>query len=597
MPQVTRYAAALGVVVFGVWATAPALEDAGRRHDDLAFLAGGEGAAVEVPAVMAPEGPGTLVVDLEDGSAARQLDEVGRRLGVTLSWVHPESADEGLAMADVPDLAAALATLEGIPGVEAAEPIVEMQLAVTDVLEASPGGVLSGWPDDPMRPQQWHLDRAGAVAGWELTPRGEGVVVAVIDTGVAPVEDLEGARLMEGISFVPGVSSWHDDNGHGTHVAGTIAQTTHNGLGAAGMAPSAVILPIKALSASGGGSSAAIAAGIDYAVDQGADVINLSVGGPVYSSVIHVAAAKAREAGVVVVAAAGNDGRSVVSWPGALREVIGVSSFGPDGSLAWYSNRGLGVDISAPGGDTRVKNGGVLQNTITRGGGDTYRWLQGTSMAAPHVSGAAAALLSTGFLSPLDVERLLLAGADGKVWEPRYGWGRLDVGASLELLGGTDGGRRFVVGALFAGLLSGLAGASTGFRVVATAAGGFVAGGGFFLAGLGGGVFWGLLTRGLLSWPVVLFGPWWGQLPIWVSAAIPFAVVVLLGPFRATRPIALGVSAGVAAHLVVGIFSGAFAPWWIPSGWAAMWLGANALVALLAGLAVAGVERSEGGRA
>src|SRR5690606_26728751 len=118
----------------------------------------------------------------------------------------------------------------------------------------------------------------------------------------------------------------------------------------------------------GFGSSSWIAAGIDYAADNGADVINLSLGGA-YSGVIHNAIKKAQKKGVIVVAAAGNSGKKGVSYPGALEETIGVSATGPDGTLAFYSSYGKGVDIAAPGGDKRVAGGGVLQDTIDGRGG------------------------------------------------------------------------------------------------------------------------------------------------------------------------------------------------------------------------------------
>ena len=185
--------------------------------------------------------------------------------------------------------------------------------------------------------RQWNLKAMGAPAAWKRTKQGDGIIVAVVDTGVTKVEDLQGTKVLEGSSFVPGVKKALDDQGHGTHVAGTIAQTTHNGKGVAGVAPKATILPIKVLSGSGSGASPWIASGIDQAVDDGAKVINLSLGGG-YSLIIHNAVKKARKKGVIVVAAAGNSGRQGVGYPGGLKETIGVSALGPDGELAPYSS-------------------------------------------------------------------------------------------------------------------------------------------------------------------------------------------------------------------------------------------------------------------
>ncbi|MFN9944852.1 MAG: S8 family serine peptidase, partial [bacterium] len=126
-----------------------------------------------------------------------------------------------------------------------------------------------GYPDDPAWPRQWHLAQVGAPSGWR-SGGGAGITVAVIDTGLRRVPDLDGARVLPGASFVAGEPDVTDLNGHGTHVAGTLAQVTHNGQGAAGMSPSITLLPLKALSGAGQGQSAWIAAAIDEAADQGA---------------------------------------------------------------------------------------------------------------------------------------------------------------------------------------------------------------------------------------------------------------------------------------------------------------------------------------
>ncbi|MEO0603825.1 MAG: S8 family serine peptidase, partial [Myxococcota bacterium] len=166
---------------------------------------------------------GRVVVDLVDGSSEHDLERIERLLGAELDWTHPESVDEALAEGWVDDVDRAVRMLEGNPLVEVAEP--EIVLRATN------------YPNDPMYDRQWHLKAMGAPEGWASTARGEGVVVAVVDTGVARVEDLEGTEMLKGESFVPGTRSSTDDQGHGTHVAGTIAQTTNNGKGVAGVAP------------------------------------------------------------------------------------------------------------------------------------------------------------------------------------------------------------------------------------------------------------------------------------------------------------------------------------------------------------------------
>ena len=353
----------------------------------VAWFATGSGPARQLPAVpAAPAGShvaGTIVVDLQDGASEADLQAVEQAIGADLDWAHPLAVDEALAVGHVSDVAAALDVLSRLPGVEAAEPEMTFELGPEAMSVPDVAVPHAGFPNDPMYGKQWNLPAMGAPEGWRDTPQGKGVVVAVIDTGVTQVEDLKQTRVLKGATFVPDTKSAADDQGHGTHVAGTIAQSTNNGKGVAGVAPGATILPVKVLSAQGFGRSPWIAAGIDYAVDEGADVINLSLGGS-YSPVIHNAIKKARNKGVIVVAAAGNSGRKGVGWPGALEETIGVSALGPDGSLAPYSSWGKGVDIAAPGGDTRKVDGGILQDTVGPGGkGHRYAAFQGTSMATP----------------------------------------------------------------------------------------------------------------------------------------------------------------------------------------------------------------------
>jgi serine protease len=274
--------------------------------------------------------------------------------------------------------------------------------------------------------------------------QGEGVVVAVVDTGVTPVEDLGGTELVPGWNFVDNSADTRDDHGHGTHVAGTIAQTTHNGVGVAGVAYRAKIMPIKVLSAGGSGSVAGIAEGIQWATDHGARVINMSLGGPFYSQVLAKAVRYAHERGVVVVCAAGNDGRGKVSYPAANAGALAVAATQFDETTTFYSNWGKEISVAAPGGNTRVdQNGdgvpdGVLQNTVTPGNIDKQDYLlfMGTSMASPHVAGVAALLVSAGVRDPHVVKTLLEQTAHrptayrGKR-DPHYGAGIVDASAAL----------------------------------------------------------------------------------------------------------------------------------------------------------------------
>lgn len=561
-----RILAALGATVGAMFAFGPS---AVERH------------LPEPEAHAVSSSPGVLVVDLVDGASEADLKTVSSLLGHDLDWVHPLSVDEALAQGWVDDLASAVARLDGHPLVEVVEPEMRIETFGT------------GFPNDPMYEKQWNMRAMGADVGWSTTSRGKGVTVAVIDTGVAKVEDLEGTKVLEGASFVPGTKSATDDQGHGTHVAGTIAQTTNNGKGVAGIAPEATILPVKVLSKWGFGSSAWIAAGIDYAVDEGADVINLSLGGG-YSAVIHNAVKKARDKGVIVVAAAGNSGKRGVSYPGGLKETIGVSATGPDGNLAFYSSYGKGVDIAAPGGDKRVAGGGILQDTIDGRGGHHYAEFQGTSMATPHVVGAAAVMLSKGV--PADaVERILLDTARGSGWDEKFGHGHLDLKAALSGVTETHGMTRFLLGGLMALLVAQLASTRRRFQVASAGFAAVSAGGLFFLSSLPlpAWKIFDLLSRGVLDWPAVLLGPDWMHFPLWLSALVPLGIAFSAGAFRETRPLALGVTVGVATHMFHGAATGTLDPWWLGAFFGPAWLGLNATICLLLGMGLAGAEKLE----
>jgi serine protease len=529
--------------------------------------------------VLVPDAAGRLVVDLVDGASEHDLAEIERMIGADLDWTHPLSVDEALAEGDVLDMDDAVALLAGHPLVEVAEPALEMEAF--------------GYPNDPMYSKQWHLRAMGAPAGWEHTPKGRKVIVAVIDTGVTQVEDLEGTKVLDGASFVPTAKTARDDNGHGTHVAGTIAQTTNNGKGCAGVAPEATILPVKVLSSWGSGMSSWIAAGIDYAVDEGADVINLSLGGR-YSLIIHNAVRKARAKGVIVVAAAGNSGRRGVSYPGGLRETIGVSATGPGGALAPYSSYGKGVDIAGPGGDKRKPDGGVWQDTIDKKGGHVYAEYQGTSMATPHVAGAAAILLSTGACDASCTERMLLRSAKGDGWDEKMGHGQLDLAAALGTVDGKHGGIRFFLGALIALVIAHLAGGGLGFRTWSALFGGAAAGGLFFLGAvpfLPDSLLIELLSTGVLSWPGVILGPSWTSFPLWCSALVPAVAGFTLGAFRPTRPLAIGLACGIGAHLFHGAATGSLEPWWMPVSFGMAWLAFHGTASMLIALGLAGAEK------
>lgn len=531
--------------------------------------------------------PGRLVVDLLDYPTVANLNSLSAITGYQLNWVHPESHDEGLTYVDTNNMQETYNLLANHPLVEMVEPSMRMY--------AMGFGINNSYPDDPLYPKQWHLDAMGAPYGWRHTPAGKDVVVAVADTGVTVVRDLQDTKVLAGESFVDDAPV--DRQGHGTHVSGSVAQSTNNGVGTAGVAPAATILPVKVLTDAGYGTTEGIAAGIDWAVDNGAQVINLSLGGP-YSKVIHKAIKQADEAGVIVVAACGNSRASSCDYPGGLKETIGVSATGPEGKLSFYSSYGKGVDIAAPGGDQSKKygqEGGVLQATIDGG----YDYYQGTSMATPHVAGAAAVLLSTG-LTPEQVKDILLSSAREDD-QTKFGAGHLDLEAAIKSSPANPIGAAhqhaglFVVAGLLALVISVWSETSRQFMVKTAVASAILGGGLWFVAEIPffTGVIANLIATPLLEWPNVLLWPGAAGFPLWASCALPMLFGFVAGMNQYTRPIAAGLCFGFAANLIWAAVGGTLAIWAIPTAFSTLWLTVHGLSCVFMGLALAGAQTLE----
>jgi len=475
------------------------------------------------------------------------------------------------------DAQALLSALRADPLVEAAEP---------DLVYEAFGPFK---PNDPKYKYQWHLQQIHMPDAW-ATSAGEGVIVAVIDTGVARVPDLAQTEFAPGYNFVDKSADATDDHGHGTHVAGTIAQSTNNGLGVAGIAFRAHIMPLKVLSARGSGSVGDIADAVRWAADHGAKVINMSLGGRVASRVLGNAVRYAHDHGVVVVCAAGNDGRGQVSYPAAYPGAIAVAATQFDETTTFYSNWGKEIDLAAPGGNTRVdQNGdgfpdGVLQNTIDpRTGKDDYLWFMGTSMASPHVAGVAALVVSQGVTQPDAVERVLKSSARlpaGKQADVHYGAGIVDASAALSAVGSRHGA--YELG------LAGLLGLALLMRLRGRGVLGIRPGLGLLTAALVGssGLFFlpraGLFAHGFPAWDLALLGPSGHANPLFYSALAPLAAALLLYGVPRLRGLLVGFAVGVAAHLLVTFAGGLVDVRYVPNLFYLdqIWLTAHALACL-----------------
>jgi serine protease len=330
-------------------------------------------------------------------------------------------------------------------------------------------GPPSGWTG-----VQWNLSPEvgiNAQPAWEnliLAGRagGKGVTIAVLDTGVAYVDrgkfrrspDLDRAAFVKGFDFVDGDPYPSDHNGHGTHVASTIAETADNGVGLVGIAYGARIMPVRVLDRLGEGDSVAIARGIRYAAKHGAQIVNLSFE---FSSSVTAqeipeildALRYARKRNVLVIGASGNMSSRSVAYPARAHDVLSVGATTEHVCVAEYSNNGSGLDVVAPGGgpDAALEDDPVHCRPLEAPGRDIFQMTftssvrtfglpsgyMGTSMAAPHVSATAALVIASGVLGPKPtahaVERRLEStakdlGAKGP--DARYGWGLVDAGAA-----------------------------------------------------------------------------------------------------------------------------------------------------------------------
>ncbi|MFQ3549433.1 MAG: S8 family serine peptidase [Armatimonadota bacterium] len=295
-------------------------------------------------------------------------------------------------------------------------------------------------PNDEFYDRLWGLRMINMEQAWEIQKGSSSIVVCVLDSGVLQHSDLIN-RLGPGWNAVDGNANYFDTTeSHGTHVAGTIAAETDNGIGVAGVCWEGVrLMPVKI--GDEGIAEADMISGLDYAIQNGAHVVNMSFGGYGAMNAFYQKIKEAFNRGMVLVAATGNDAYDVM-YPARFPEVIAVGSVGPEEQIAYYSNYGPGNEVTlvAPGGDANYGANGLILSTVglfdeeNAFTGYGYQGYQGTSMACPHVSGAAALLLSNG-VSPSRVRERLISSArapsSGFFDRRKYGAGILNVQAAL----------------------------------------------------------------------------------------------------------------------------------------------------------------------
>ncbi|WP_270180973.1 S8 family peptidase [Alkalihalobacillus sp. CinArs1] len=312
--------------------------------------------------------PQELIVHFNESVNSTYAKEIVKKAGGNVI----ETTDDFFVVKVNGNAAQAIKALEKNPHVDYAEENSMFHVSYT--------------PNDPFfSSEQYAPQKVKAPAAWDVSQSSSSVKIAVIDTGVDYNHpDLSG-KVIKGYDFADNDNDPMDEHYHGTHVSGIAAANTNNGIGIAGLAPKASILSVRVLDESGSGSLDDVAQGIRYSADQGAQVINLSLGGILGSQTLKDAVNYAWNKGSVVVAAAGNESTPKPSYPAYYSNAIAVAATDQNDMIAYYSNYGTWVDIAAPGSS--------VYSTMP---GNSYDNLSGTSMASPVVAGVAGLLASQG---------------------------------------------------------------------------------------------------------------------------------------------------------------------------------------------------------
>jgi subtilisin family serine protease/putative cell wall-binding protein len=380
-------------------------------NDDPGQLSGPVGARVI---------PGQVVVKWRDASKGPEVAD-NRGLAMVAELGDPGKGMPALLSTEGRSVDDVLAELRADPAVAYAEPDYRVALAVDGSTAVS--------VNDPMTSGQYSLDQMRVRDAWSLSTGGANVV-AVLDTGVQFAHPDLAGRLLTGHDFVNNDGNAADDNGHGTWVSGIIAANANDGYGIAGVSWSDKILPVKIMDRQGEGSTSDLTAGIIWAADQGADVINMSVGGFPYSQFVQDAINYAWGQGAVLIGAAGNNRREESFYPASFANVVSVSGTQVDDEFSNWSSFGPNVDLSAPGASVLTTN----CTTCTYADHNTWgshTYISGTSFATPNVAGVVA-LIRARF--PVATNQQVVDTLFGTVddlgypgWDNRYGRGRVNA--------------------------------------------------------------------------------------------------------------------------------------------------------------------------
>lgn len=455
--------------------------EAGHDEADPAMTAARDGVPLKVnPAVPGLRSPfaavsddfrdGELLVRFAEGIPHEEQDRILHDHGMTCV----ERSPSGVLRVACPVAEKADARLRRIQTLQGLSLLRDME--GVDLVEPNERRYIALTPDDEYFHLQWHYQAINLQDAWNITVGSDDIIVAVVDTGILSGHpDIQG-RLVAGYDFIADPEAARDGDGrdpdpedegdlfggpgrstfHGTHVTGTIAAATNNGIGVAGVTWATKIMPLRALGV-GGGSTFDVAESIRFAAglpnvsgtlpDQPAHIINLSIAsaaGAPPSSTESAAIEAAAGAGAIIIGAAGNQSSDLPTFPAAHPDVIAVSAVDIQLQLAPYSNRGSWIDLAAPGGftGTDINGDGFGDGVLSTGGSDPggvvrfeYVFSQGTSMAVPHVSGVAALMLSVNpNLTAADVRDILQAtardlGPPGP--DDSFGHGLLDAAAAV----------------------------------------------------------------------------------------------------------------------------------------------------------------------